>query len=175
MSSTFRSLKYHNARLFFAGLAVSNVGTWLQMTAMALLVYRLTGEATSLGITLALQFLPMLFLGAWAGVVADGRDRRRMTILTQSALAAQALLLGVLDLAGVVNIPVVYALALVLGVDQCLRQPGSAGARDRTRSDGRHPECDLAEHRGDDRLTDLRTRPWRQGSSPPSVPPGASC
>ena len=105
MSSTFRSLKYHNARLFFAGLAVSNVGTWLQMTAMALLVYRLTGEATSLGITLALQLLPMLFLGAWAGVVADGRDRRTMTILTQSALAAQALLLGALDLAGLVNTP----------------------------------------------------------------------
>ena len=49
MSSTFRSLKYYNARLFFSGLAVSNVGTWLQMTAMSLLVYRLTGEATAVG------------------------------------------------------------------------------------------------------------------------------
>ena len=53
MSSTFRSLKYYNARLFFSGLAVSNVGTWLQMTAMSLLVYRLTGEATAVGVTAA--------------------------------------------------------------------------------------------------------------------------
>ncbi len=86
MSSTFRSLKYYNARLFFSGLAVSNVGTWLQMTAMSLLVYRLTGEATAVGITLALQMLPTLLLGAWAGVIADGRDRRTMAIVTQSAL-----------------------------------------------------------------------------------------
>jgi len=127
MSSTFRSLRYRNARLFFAGIAVSNVGTWLQMTAMALLVYRLTGEATSLGITLALQFLPMLFLGAWAGVVADGRDRRTMTIVTQSALAAQALLLGVLDLAGVATIPVVYGLALLLGVINAFDNPARRG------------------------------------------------
>lgn len=127
MSSTFRSLRHRNARLFFAGLAVSNVGTWLQMTAMALLVYRLTGEATSLGITLALQFLPMLFLGAWAGVVADGRDRRTMTILTQSALAAQALVLGGLDLAGLATIPVVYVLALVLGVISAFDNPARRG------------------------------------------------
>ena len=127
MSATFRSLKYHNARLFFAGLAVSNVGTWLQMTAMGLLVYRLTGEATTLGITLALQMLPMLLLGAWAGVVADGRDRRRMTIVTQSALAAQALLLGGLDLAGLATLPVVYVLALLLGVINAFDNPARRG------------------------------------------------
>jgi len=127
VSATFRSLKYHNARLFFAGLAVSNVGTWLQMTAMGLLVYRLTGEATTLGITLALQMLPMLLLGAWAGVVADGRDRRRMTIVTQSALAAQALLLGGLDLAGLATLPVVYVLALLLGVINAFDNPARRG------------------------------------------------
>jgi MFS family permease len=127
VSATFRSLKYRNARLFFAGLAVSNVGTWLQMTAMSLLVYRLTGEATSLGITLALQFLPMLVLGAWAGVVADGRDRRRMTIITQSLLAAQALTIGLLDLAGLASIPVVYVLALLLGVVNAFDNPARRG------------------------------------------------
>jgi MFS family permease len=127
VASTFRSLRYRNARLFFAGLAVSNVGTWLQMTAMSLLVYRLTGEATSLGITLALQFLPMLLLGAWAGVVADSRDRRRMTILTQTALAVQALTIGFVDLAGLATIPVVYALALLLGVITAFDNPARRG------------------------------------------------
>ncbi len=127
MSSTFRSLKYYNARLFFAGLAVSNVGTWLQMTAMSLLVYRLTGEATSVGITLALQMLPMLLLGAWAGVIADGRDRRTMAIVTQSALAAQALMLGAIDFAGWANLPVVYTLSLVLGVVNAFDNPARRG------------------------------------------------
>ena len=127
MSSTFRSLRYYNARLFFSGLAVSNVGTWLQMTAMSLLVYRITGEATTVGITLALQMLPTLLLGAWAGVIADGRDRRTMAIVTQSALAAQALMLGAVDLAGWANLPVVYALSLVLGVVNDFDNPARRG------------------------------------------------
>ena len=127
VSSTFRSLKYYNARLFFSGLAVSNVGTWLQMTAMSLLVYRITGEATTVGITLALQMLPMLVLGAWAGVIADERDRRTMAIVTQSALAAQALALGALDFAGWVNLPMVYTLSLVLGVVNAFDNPARRG------------------------------------------------
>jgi MFS family permease len=127
VSSTFRSLQYYNARLFFSGLAVSNVGTWLQMTAMSLLVYRLTGDATTVGITLALQMLPTLLLGAWAGVIADGRDRRTMAIVTQSALAAQALLLGVIDFAGWANLPVVYALSIVLGLVNAFDNPARRG------------------------------------------------
>jgi len=127
MSSTFRSLQHYNARLFFSGLAVSNIGTWLQMTAMALLVYDLTGAATAVGVTLALQMLPTLLLGAWAGVIADGRDRRTMAIATQSALAAQALVLGAVDFIGWANLPVVYALSLVLGVVNAFDNPARRG------------------------------------------------
>jgi MFS family permease len=123
MSATFRSLRHRNARLFFAGLAISNVGTWMQMTAIALLVYRLTNEATAVGISVACQFLPMLLLGAWGGAVADRHDRRRMATLTQSALAAQALLLGALDLGGWINLPLIYALSLVLGVINAFDNP----------------------------------------------------
>jgi MFS family permease len=127
MASTFRSLRYRNARLFFAGLAISNVGTWLQLTAMSLLVYQLTGEATAVGLTVAFQFLPLLLLGAWAGVIADTYDKRTMSIITQSGLAAQALLLGALDLAGVLTLPLVYVLALGLGVVNAFDNPARRG------------------------------------------------
>jgi MFS family permease len=123
MSAAFRSLRYRNARLFFGGLAVSNVGTWMQMTAMSLLVFRLTGEATAVGIAVACQFLPMLLLGAWAGAVADRHDRRKMALLTQSGLACQALLLGVLDLSGLITLPSIYMLSLVLGVVNAFDNP----------------------------------------------------
>ncbi len=120
----FRSLRYRNARLFFAGLAVSNVGTWLQLTAMSLLVYRITdGDALIVGINAGLQFLPMLLLGAWAGAVADGHNRRRMSILTQSALAVQAILLGLLDLSGAITVPVIFVLSLVLGTVNAFDNP----------------------------------------------------
>ncbi|MFM8563647.1 MAG: MFS transporter [Acidimicrobiia bacterium] len=126
-SETFRSLRNRNARLFFGGLLVSNVGTWLQSTAMSILVYRLTGKATDLGITVALQFLPMLLLGAWAGALSDRRDKRRTCLVTQSLMAGQAVLLGSLDLAGLVSVPVVYALALLLGVVNAFDNPARRG------------------------------------------------
>ena len=110
--STFRSLRHRNARLFFIGLIVSNVGTWMQSTAMSILVYRLTGQATDVGITLLCQFLPMLLLGAWAGSVADRVDKRKMALCTQTAMGAQALVLGVLTLAGLTSLPLVYLLSL---------------------------------------------------------------
>jgi len=120
-------MRHWNARVFFAGLLVSNVGTWLQLTAMALLVYRLTGRATDLGITVALQFLPLLLLGAWAGAVADQRNKRVLAIITQAGLAVQAIVLGVLDLAGVASVGVVWVLTLVLGVLNAFDNPARRG------------------------------------------------
>jgi MFS family permease len=125
--STFRSLRHRNARVYFAGLLVSNVGTWLQMTAMALLVYDLTGKATDLGITVALQFTPMLLLGAWAGAVADRHDKWTMAVVTQGLLAVQALVLGLIDLAGGADVAVVWALTLALGVLNAFENPARRG------------------------------------------------
>jgi MFS family permease len=128
MASTFRSVKGNrNAKLFFAGLLVSNIGNWVQFTAVAILVDRLTGKATAIGILSALQFGPMLLLGAWAGAVADRRDRRRMTLVTQGALTAQAVALAVLDLTGVITIGWIYALTLVLGVISAIDNPARRG------------------------------------------------
>ena len=79
-SQMFRSLEHRNARLFFFGLSVSNIGSWIQMTAVSLLVYRITGKATDVGVTLLCQFLPMLLLGVWAGAIADRVDKRKMTM-----------------------------------------------------------------------------------------------
>ena len=126
-AGTFRSLKSRNARLFFGGLLVSNVGTWLQSTAMSILVYRLTGRATSLGVAVALQFLPMLLLGAWAGAVADRYDKRRMCLITQSALTVQAIALALLDFAGLASVGVIYVLSLVLGLANAFDNPARRG------------------------------------------------
>jgi MFS family permease len=126
-SPMFRSLRHRNARWFFLGLLVSNVGTWMQLTATSVLVYDITGSATDTGISLFCLFLPMLLLGSWAGAVADRRDRRTMTILTQSLLAGQALLLGGLTLAGWVNLPVLYGLTLALGVINAFDNPARRG------------------------------------------------
>lgn len=126
-SQTFRSLRTRSARRFFVGLLVSNIGTWIQSTAMSLLVYDLTGRATAVGFTFLAQFLPMLLLGVWAGAVADRVDKRRMAMITQSVMGVQAVVLGVLVVADLAELWVVYLAALVLGVAGALDNPARRG------------------------------------------------
>ncbi|MDP9464592.1 MAG: MFS transporter [Actinomycetota bacterium] len=126
-SQMFRSLEHRNARLFFLGLSVSNIGTWIQMTAVSLLVYQLTGKATDVGITLFCQFLPMLVLGVWAGAISDRVDKRKMTLMTQSGQAVLAILLGVLALVGWATLPVIYIVSLAIGVVNAIDNPARRG------------------------------------------------
>jgi MFS family permease len=126
-SKMFRSLEHRNARLFFLGLSLSNIGSWIQMTAVSLLVYRQTGKATDVGVTLFCQFLPMLVLGVWAGAIADRVDKRKMTMITQSGQAAVAILLGGLALAGWANLPVIYLVSLAIGIVQAVDNPARRG------------------------------------------------
>lgn len=126
---TFLALRERNGKLFFGGLLVSNVGTWAQATATALLVARLAPDhkGQALGFAVMLQFLPMLLLGAWAGAFADQRNRRRLTIITQTALTLQALALTVLDFSGHASLGLVYALSLVLGIANAIDNPARRG------------------------------------------------
>jgi MFS family permease len=128
VSSTFRSIRGNrNAKLFFGGLLLSNVGTWIQFTAVAILVDRLTGKTTAIGVLTALQFGPMLLLGAWAGVISDRVDRRKMALVTQSLLALQGVMLAAFDLAGVLTIGWIYLLTLMLGVISAFDNPARRG------------------------------------------------
>lgn len=121
---TFASLGNGNFRRFFIGQSVSLTGTWMQSVAQAWLVLQLTGSATWLGLAVALQFLPMLVLGPYGGVIVDRVDRRKLLIGTQSAAAALALTLGLLTVTGTVNLPWVLGLSLCLGLINVLDNPG---------------------------------------------------
>lgn len=115
--STFRSLKGFNYRLWAMGSLVSNVGTWMQRIAQDWLVLmELTHKnATAVGIVMALQFGPQLFLMPLTGWAADNFDRRKLLIMTQGAMGLLALGLGLLTANGVVQLWQVYLFALGLG------------------------------------------------------------
>jgi len=116
-SGAFRSLRNRNYRLWAAGAFVSNVGTWMQRTAQDWLVLaELTPHnATSVGIVMALQFGPSLVLLPLTGLAADHVDRRRLLFVTQAAMGALALALGLLTVLGAVQLWHVYVFALLLG------------------------------------------------------------
>jgi MFS family permease len=113
----FGSLRVRNYRLFASGQIVSNVGTWMQRIAQDWLVLELSGKnPVALGVAASLQFLPTLFLTLWAGVLADRVDKRKLLILVQSGMATCALVLGLLNVSGLVELWQVYLLCLVFGV-----------------------------------------------------------
>ncbi|MGW4244758.1 MFS transporter [Nocardia sp. NPDC004722] len=121
--STFGSLRIRNYRLFFTGQVISNTGTWMQRIAQDWLVLSLTGSAAAVGITTALQFLPMLLFGLYGGVLVDRLPKRPLLVCTQSAMGATGLALGVLTLTGQVQVWHVYATAFVLGLVTVVDNP----------------------------------------------------
>jgi MFS family permease len=121
--STFGSLKVRNYRLYFIGQVVSVSGSWMQRVAQSWLVLHLTGSGVALGVVAALQFLPMLVLGAWGGALADRVDKRRVLMLTQAVMGFLALALGVVTLTGSVRLWMVYLLALLLGLVTAMDNP----------------------------------------------------
>jgi MFS family permease len=120
---TFASLSNPNYRRYISGQSVSLVGTWMQTIAQSWLVLQLTGSATALGLVVALQTLPTLVLGPYGGVIADRMDKRKLMIGLQSMMGALALLLGLLTITGAVQLWHVYALAFLLGLNNCFENP----------------------------------------------------
>jgi len=118
-----RALAHRSFRYYFCGQAISIFGSWIQQVAMAWLVYRLTGSAALLGITAFAALIPQLVVAPFAGAWSDRRDKKRMLILVESLLAAQALLLAVLTWSELVGPALLVSLALLLGVLNAFEGP----------------------------------------------------
>ena len=122
-TSTFAALRVRNYRLFFAGQVVSNTGTWMQRIAQDWLVLQITNSPLAVGITTALQFLPMLLFGLWGGLLVDRYPKRMLLLITQTVMGALAVALAVLTLTGAVQVWQVYLIALGLGFATVVDNP----------------------------------------------------
>ncbi len=123
LRATWASLRIRNYRLYFFGQLVSQVGTWMQSTALAWFVLSRTHSALALGAVSTFQFLPVLLLSLFGGVVADRFARQRLLIGTQTTMAIQAVVLAVLTSANLINLPLIYLLAAVQGTANALDMP----------------------------------------------------
>ena len=123
-SGTFAAFALPNYRIFTAGALVSNVGTWMQRVAQDWLVLDLSGgSGVAVGITTALQFVGMLALSTYAGVIADRFDRRRILLVTQTWLALCAAALGLLAITGLAETWHVYLIAFLFGLGTAFDNP----------------------------------------------------
>lgn len=112
---TFVSMRIHNYRLYVISQLISNTSAWAMRIAIDWLVFELTGSVALVGVTVALQFGPMLVLGPLGGVVADRYPKRHLLVLTQSVNAVACAVLAVLTITGVVVVWQVFATALIMG------------------------------------------------------------
>jgi MFS family permease len=112
----FAALSSRSYRIYLMGQSLANTGSWMQSIAQDWLIFDLTHSSTAVGITMALQFLPMLLLGMHAGAVADRVSKRRILLTTQTLNAAATATLAAITVAGVTTAADVYVFALISGV-----------------------------------------------------------
>ncbi len=120
---SLHSLSVPNYRRYFAGQLVSLSGTWLQTVAETWLVLQLTHSGVAVGAAAALQFSPMLLIGAWGGLIADRLPKRRLLIATQTAMAIPALALFALTLTHAITLGLLYALIFARGAVNAVDNP----------------------------------------------------
>ena len=120
---TFRSLHVRNFRLFFTGQLISQVGNWLTLIAQTLLVLKLTDSGFALGLLAAAQFGPVLFFGAFAGLVADRSDKRHLLLWVQTFAMLQSFALAALAFTGDPPVLAIYGVALLGGVATAFDNP----------------------------------------------------
>jgi MFS family permease len=120
---SFHSLEVPNYRRYFAGQLISLSGTWMQTVAALWLVLILTGSGVAVGLTTALQFLPMLLLGAWGGLLADRIPKRRLLIATQLSMALPAIGLFAVTASGVVAPWMVFLAVFAMGSVNAIDNP----------------------------------------------------
>ena len=120
---TFHSLRVRNFRLFFTGQLISQVGNWLTLIAQTLLVLKLTDSGFALGLLAAAQFGPVLFIGAFAGLVADRSDKRRLLLWVQTFAMVQSFALAALAFTGDPPVLAIYGVALLGGIATAFDNP----------------------------------------------------
>jgi MFS family permease len=111
----FAALSSRSYRIYLSGQSLANTGSWMQTIAQDWLIFNLTHSSTAVGVTMALQFGPMLLLGLHAGAVADRLPRRRILLTTQTLNAVATGTLAAITIAGAVRAVDVYAFALLSG------------------------------------------------------------
>ncbi len=112
----FAALTVRSYRIYLAGQSLANTGSWMQSIAQDWLIFSLTRSSAAVGVTMALQFGPILLLGMHAGIAADRLSKRRILLITQTLNAVSTALLAVITIAGAVTAADVYVFALLSGV-----------------------------------------------------------
>jgi MFS family permease len=126
-STILDTFRFRDFRLLWSGLLISNLGTWMQFTTLGYVVVKLAGTpalaALDVGILGACNAIPALIFSPLAGVVADRYPRRRILLLTNSAISCVALSLALLATAGRLHLWEIFILSSCRAAVQSFDSP----------------------------------------------------
>jgi MFS family permease len=117
------AMRHRNYRLFFAGQGLSLIGTWMMTVAQSWLILQLTGDPLLLGVVAAVQWMPVLVLGLFGGLIADALPKRRTMLATQGFAALLSLTMAILVFSGAVAVWHVIVIAFLLGIRNAVDLP----------------------------------------------------
>jgi MFS family permease len=120
---SFNSLEVPNYRRYFAGQVISLSGNWMQNVTALWLVLSLTNSGFAVGLTTALQFLPMLLFGAWGGLLADRFPKRKLLFVTQTLMTIPAAGLFLVTAFHVESTWMIYVAVFLFGAVNCVDNP----------------------------------------------------
>jgi MFS family permease len=123
LTNAFRALQHRNYRLWFLGQGLSLTGTWMQSMAQQVLVYRLTGSASALGIVSFMAVVPLVPFALWGGSISDRFSKRSIILVTQTLMLVQAFVLAWLTWSGRIEIWHLYVMSFLLGVFKSVDMP----------------------------------------------------
>ncbi len=97
----------------------------MQSFAQAWLVLTITGNQSSLPLSIALQTLPLLLFGTWGGSIVDRFDNRWLLVVSSSLNAVLSLTLGLLVLTDHARLDAIYVFALLTGFVTVVERPAT--------------------------------------------------
>lgn len=119
----FRALRHYNYRVWFVGQGISLIGTWMQVVAQQVLIYRLTGSAMALGTVNLIGLIPIIPLSLWSGSLSDRVAKRTVIMVCQVIMLVQAVVMAVLIWTDSIQIWHIYVLALILSAANAVDLP----------------------------------------------------
>ncbi len=126
-STVLDTFRFRDFRLLWSGLLVSNLGTWMQFTTLGYVVVKLAGTpahaALDVGILGACNAIPALIFSPLAGVAADRYPRRRILLLTNTAISCVALALALLATTGQLRLWEIFILSSCRAAVQSFDSP----------------------------------------------------
>ncbi len=116
MAGTFRAFKNPNYRLYIGGQSVSQIGTWMQRTAVSWVIYSMTHSSFMLGLSVFASQFPSFLFSLYGGIIADRYQFYKITLITQLVALLQSALLAALVLLHHETVWAILGLSVVLGV-----------------------------------------------------------